>query len=129
MAIQKNYPFIDLFVAGMMSFNAHKHVQNDSDLKSLLVFMILFKDTIKELDYYGSDLSYENISGVMKSKYSEDHGRYIYTDESRPKVLFAPPGFENLLENKPSQVVGAALQQSDNSHSVRASQAPRDLGD
>lgn len=96
------YPFIDLFVSGMMSFGAHNHVRNDMDLKTLMVFMILFKDTIKELDYYGSELSYANIRGVMQSKYDNDHGRYIYTDETRPRVIFGPPGL-NIKESKPAK--------------------------
>jgi hypothetical protein len=84
--------YIEYFVSGMLSFGVHRHINMDTDLRRLLILMILFKDTIKELDYFGSTLSYENISGVMKSKYIKGYPRYVYTNESIPKVLFAPPG-------------------------------------
>ena len=84
--LDTKYPFIDVFVSSLMSFNAHTLMQNNLDIKSLLVFLVLFKDTIKELDYYGTELTFENITHLMKQKYTLDHAKYI-TDNIQKTII------------------------------------------
>lgn len=76
-----DYPFLDTFVLGMMTFGGQHHVRNDQDLKSLLVFMVMFKDTIKELDYDGFELSYKNITSRIKTKFRQDRLNYVMASQ------------------------------------------------
>lgn len=93
------YPYIDTFVRGMSDINAKDYIQRDDDLKSLLLFMMLYVRSVRELDNEGCERSDSNISDRMKYLFENERHSYI---ENLVSVNFSrPPGLSlpsNLIE-------------------------------
>lgn len=86
----EKYPYIDMFVDAMSSINATEYVAKDDDLKSFMLFMMMYVKAIRELDQRNIPKMNENISERMKYIFQNDRHQYI--DILSKWSIGPPPG-------------------------------------